>query len=207
MFGKFPQCDKPKGMKAELDTLYEFDVEIRETSASYKINGRLYASCSYSLGEVPKSGHLGFAVYGEDEEKLIKKIEVMQIKSCPVEIITASYGPCLVAEKVREMYSDDVRTFLPNNQTWGDTQPGVPKALTITYQVGSQLLTKKVNEHSGQSITLPEGGQRVYQVKSIASFAVGNAVAGLGKPPSFGINNHAIVNAVSQSSEMTIQQL
>ena len=147
MFGKFPQCDKPKGMKAELDTLYEFDVEIRETSASYKINGRLYASCSYSLGEVPKSGHLGFAVYGEDEEKLIKKIEVMQIKSCPVEIQEASYGPGLITEKVLEMYADDVRTFLPNNQTWGDTQPGVPKVLEITYKVGGETVTKKAEEH------------------------------------------------------------
>jgi len=39
----------------------------------------------------------------------------------------------------------------------------------------------------------------------MASFAVGNAVAGLGNPPSF---EQAILNAVSQgSSEMENQQL
>ena len=63
MFGAFPQGDKCESIKAELNTPYQFDVEIRETSANYKINNRLYASCTYSLGEVPKSGHLGFAVY------------------------------------------------------------------------------------------------------------------------------------------------
>jgi len=146
MFGKVPQCDRAEGMKAELGTPYEFDVEIRETSASYKINGKLYASCSYSLGEVPKTGHLGFAVCGFTEWRVIKKMEVLQIKSCPVEILEASYGPGLITEKVREMYADDVRTFLPNNQTWGDTQPGVPKALTITYKVGGETVTKKAEE-------------------------------------------------------------
>ena len=50
-------------IKAEIGKVYNMKCIININSASYYINGKLYASATYKKGTVPSKGYFGFAVY------------------------------------------------------------------------------------------------------------------------------------------------
>lgn len=85
MFGGFPNCKRPHGgFKAEIGKRYKFYAEIYEDRATYSIDGQEYASCTYEVGKVPKTGHVGFGIYAGNEVKAIDEVVVEAIQVNPV---------------------------------------------------------------------------------------------------------------------------
>lgn len=63
LFGSFPKIQRDEKIKAEIGKVYNMKCIININSASYYINGKLYASATYKKGTVPSKGYFGFAVY------------------------------------------------------------------------------------------------------------------------------------------------
>jgi len=72
LFRAFPKnVRESEGFNAVVGQTYKMNATITSTGASYDIDGKKYASCTYDEGTVPTSGHPGFAVYSGNEHKTI----------------------------------------------------------------------------------------------------------------------------------------
>lgn len=74
-----------------------------------------------------------------------------------VKILEATYGGVSVVDTVTEMYKNGVRKFKATNSNFGDTQPNVVKFLFVKWEFDGKVQEKKVKEHTGHDIELPEG--------------------------------------------------
>jgi hypothetical protein len=74
-----------------------------------------------------------------------------------LDIIKATYGPADISDKLLTKYKAGDRTFYPKNDTWGDPEEGAVKTLTIKYKHGDETFEKTAQEHTSESITLPNG--------------------------------------------------
>jgi len=66
LFGTFPKVTRGAKIKAVVGQEYNIKCTIGETSASYYVNGQLYATATYSAGTIPGDGNFGFAVYNPE---------------------------------------------------------------------------------------------------------------------------------------------
>ena len=76
MFAALPEHQRFTPRLAVANKKYKVTCNIDATEASYSIDDAPVAKCSYSEGTVPLSGHLGFAIYGKGEKKLIERVTV-----------------------------------------------------------------------------------------------------------------------------------
>lgn len=65
LFREFPSIERfSPGLNAEVGRTYKMRCEIGNSSATYWIDDKKYATANYSPGAVPGIGYIGFAVYG-----------------------------------------------------------------------------------------------------------------------------------------------
>ena len=81
LFEGFPEVKRfQKGKKAALNRDYQMTCTIRETNATYWIDGKRYARATYAAGTVPREGYLGFAIF-EPEDITVWDIQVAPAKA------------------------------------------------------------------------------------------------------------------------------
>ena len=71
-----------------------------------------------------------------------------------------------------------------NNQTFGDTAPGIPKKLRVEYRIGDEKFSRETNEGGSIEISAPEGKELVI-TKAVYGPADGSKPVDLGNPEEF----------------------
>lgn len=78
-----------------------------------------------------------------------------------IDIVSASYGPTDITDRINSMYKAGTRKFLPKSETWGDTDEGVTKTLKIVYKLKDKTTTAEAKEDTdekkGEFVLLPSG--------------------------------------------------
>ena len=86
---------------------------------------------------------------------VVKENERMYfLVSPPLYVLGAAYGPSSVTEKVQLLVTNRALNFTANNETFGDTWPGVIKSMVLVYQYGNETpKTIFVSENSPVSFS------------------------------------------------------
>ena len=80
----------------------------------------------------------------------------------------AEKGPGDVTDKVNAAVKDESLSIPASNDVFGDTAPGIPKKLTVEYQVGDEKLTSEAPEGDRIQISAPAGKRLIILKASYA---------------------------------------
>ncbi|MFN0129692.1 MAG: hypothetical protein ACKV19_23755, partial [Verrucomicrobiales bacterium] len=86
----------------------------------------------------------------------------------------AEKGPGDVTDKVNAAVKDESLSISALNEVFGDTAPGIPKKLTVEYQVGDEKLTSEAPEGDRIQISAP-AGKKLIILKATYAPADGSA--------------------------------
>lgn len=111
-----------------------------------------------------------------------------------------------VTEEVTSAVRDNKLTIGANNETFGDTAPGVPKKLRVEYRINDEKLSREVPEGGRIEITVP-AGKKLVVTKAVYGPADGSTPVtldapqdALDVPPGFKVEHVFHANAQTNGS-------
>ncbi len=96
--------------------------------------------------------------------------------SGPASVRAFAADETIVTPKVTASVKENKLAISADNETFGDTVPGVPKKLTVEYKIGSENLKREVNEGGRIEIAAP-AGQKLVIIKAVYGPADGSKPA------------------------------